>query len=108
MVSTSPQDIQSSISNTVRMQLALLDLSVNYWQTLFGQSVAYTELWSQSMQSVQSGEPQFTQNLQRLVELGLRSTTELGKLAADFSNAMIEIADNSNSHSSDPNLSGTR
>ncbi len=95
MAGTSHQDIQGSINSAIKMQLALLDVSVNYWQTAFNQSVAYTELWSQTLQSVQAGEPQYANNVQRFVSLGIRSTTEFGKLAVDFTNVLIEITGDS-------------
>lgn len=96
MENNSHLDLHSVINSAAKTQVALLDVSVMYWQTVIGQSVAFSELWAQTLQSLQSGEPQLAQSARRIAEFTVSNATEFGKLAVKISNAMIEISANLN------------
>jgi hypothetical protein len=75
-------DLHDVYANAAKTQLAMLDFSIAWWETVLVQGVTCTELCSQTLESLRTGGPALADSVRRLGDFGVSNSVEFGKLSA--------------------------
>jgi hypothetical protein len=90
-MSTGPTaDLQQWTNGVIRVQIAALDASLAYWQTLLAQSVAYADLVASTLDDLQSPRPSLAPGARRLASFGAGSAAALAQLSVKVGARTLE------------------
>ncbi len=76
----------STTNHLLSTQLAVLDASTSYWETVLRQSVAFADVLAQTLQELKSDDPSINRSAQRLIEFSASNAIAFTQLSMNLTN----------------------